>query len=231
MWSFASLALAALLLPATAVGQQPSAATEPPAGSQTQQVQPAPAQPVPAQPVGTPGTTAVGQPAATAAPGVPPDYVIGPDDVLSIVFWEQQNHGGDVIVRPDGKITLPLINDVQAAGLTPEQLRQAIVTASTKFLRDPNVTVIVKQTNSRRVYVTGRVNRPGTYVITTPVTVLQMLALAGGVAEFAKKDEIVVMRTEAGQTNSHKFNYKDVIKGKKLEQNILLKPGDTVIVP
>ena len=222
MRSFAALALA-VLLPASAYSQ----ATPVPEQAQPQ---PAPAQQVPVQPLppAPAGAPATEQP---AGPVVPPDYVIGPDDVLAIVFWEQQNHGGDVIVRPDGKITLPLINDVQAAGLTPEQLRQAIVAASAKFLRDPSVTVIVKQTNSRRVYVTGRVNRPGTYVITTPVTVLQMLALAGGVGEFAKKDEIVVMRTEGGQTNSHKFNYKDVIKGKKLEQNILLKPGDTVIVP
>ncbi len=223
----AALALA-VLLASPAAAQQP-VATEPAAGGQ-QSVQSAPAQPGVPQPA-APVQPGAMQPVPTAATVVPPDYVIGPDDVLSIVFWEQNNHGGDVIVRPDGKITLPLINDVQAAGLTPDQLRQAIITASAKFLRDPNVTVIVKQTNSRRVYVTGRVNRPGTYVITTPVTVLQMLALAGGVGEFAKKDEIVVMRTDGGQTVSHKFNYKDVIKGKKLEQNILLRPGDTVIVP
>lgn len=231
MRSFAVLALA-VLLPARALGQgapTPEAAQPQPAQSQPAPSQPGPVQPATAQPP-APAPVGGSQPGAQAA-AVPPDYVIGPDDVLSVVFWEQQNHGGDVIVRPDGKITLPLINDVQAAGLTPDQLRQAIVTASTRFLRDPSVTVIVKQTNSRRVYVTGRVHRPGTYVITTPVTVLQMLALAGGVAEFAKKDRIVVMRTEAGQTVSHKFNYKDVIKGEKLEQNILLKPGDTVIVP
>ena len=205
MRTFAILALATLL-PAAALAQdvvQPT--TVPPAG-----------------PVA---------PAAAASTAVPPDYLIGADDVLSIVFWEAQNHGGEVLVRPDGKITLPLINDIQAAGLTPEQLRQQIVAASAKYLRDPNVSVIVKATNSRRVYVTGRVNKPGTYVITTPVTVLQMLALAGGVAEFAKKDKIVVMRTEADRTVSHKFHYSDVIKGEKLEQNILLKPGDTVIVP
>jgi polysaccharide biosynthesis/export protein len=195
--------------------------------------------PVPSQapaPVAQPQTSAPavpGAPPAATEPAaaVPPDYVIGADDVLSIVFWEQANHGGEVIVRPDGKITLPLINDVQAAGLTPEQLRQHIVTASARYLRDPNVTVVVKQTNSRRVYVTGRVNKPGTYVLTTPITVLQMLALAGGIGEFAKKDRIVVMRTEGDRTASHKFNYGDVIAGKKLEQNILLRPGDTIIVP
>ena len=161
----------------------------------------------------------------------PPGYLIGPDDVLGVVFWEMPNHGGDVIVRPDGKITLPLINDVQAAGLTPEQLREAIVKESARFIREPDVTVVVKQINSLKVYITGQVNKPGTYPLTTPTTVLQVLALAGGVGDFAKKDRVVVMRTENGQTRSFKFNYKDVIQGKKLEQNILLKPGDTVVVP
>lgn len=172
-------------------------------------------------------------PPAPVADAVPPpaDYVIGPDDVLGIVFWELPNHGGDVIVRPDGKITLPLLNDVQAAGLTPEQLREAIAKASVEFIRDPTVSVVVKQINSRKVFVTGQVNKPGTYPLTSPTTVLQVLALAGGVGDFAKKDKIVVMRTEDGRTRSFKFNYKDVIEGKKLEQNIVLKPGDTVVVP
>jgi polysaccharide export outer membrane protein len=161
----------------------------------------------------------------------PAGYLIGPDDVLGIVFWELPNHGGDVIVRPDGKITLPLLNDVQAAGLTPEQLRESITAASAKYIRDPNVSVVVKQINSLKVYVTGQVTKPGTYPLTSPTTVLQVLALAGGVTDFAKKDKIVVMRTEGGQTRSYKFNYKDVIQGKKLEQNILLKPGDTVVIP
>ena len=169
--------------------------------------------------------------ASTDATTTSVDYVIGPDDILGVVFWELPNHGGDVIVRPDGKITLPLLNDVQAAGLTPEQLRESIVTGSAKFVRDPTVSVVVKQINSRRVYVTGRVAKPGTYSLTTPVTVLQLLALAGGVSDYAKKDRIVVMRTEDGRTVSHKFNYSDVIQGKKLEQNIQIKPGDTVIVP
>jgi polysaccharide biosynthesis/export protein len=165
------------------------------------------------------------------APELPPDYVIGPDDILGIVFWELANHGGEVVVRPDGKITLPLIDDVHAAGLTPEQLRDRIVAASQKFVRDPSVSVVVKQINSRKVYVTGQVRTPGTFPLTGPTTVLQMLALAGGVADFAKRDRIMVMRTEAGRTVSYRFNYKDVSQGKNLEQNILLKPGDTVVVP
>jgi polysaccharide export outer membrane protein len=182
------------------------------------------AQPTPTAPAAS--TQATAEQAQT-----PPGYIIGPDDVLGIVFWELPNHGGDVVVRPDGQITLPLLNDVRAAGLTPDQLRESIAAASAKYIRDPNVSVVVKQINSRKVYVTGQVNKPGTYSLTSPTTVLQVLALAGGVGDFAKKDKIVVMRTEGGQTRSYKFNYKDVIEGKKLEQNIVLKPGDTVVVP
>lgn len=183
------------------------------------------AQPAPAAP---PATQAAAPDQAQAPPA---GYLIGPDDVLGVVFWELPNHGSDVIVRPDGKITLPLLNDVQAAGLTPEQLRESIAAASAKYIRDPNVSVVVKQINSLKVYVTGQVTKPGTYPLTSPTTVLQVLALAGGVTDFAKKDKIVVMRTEGGQTRSYKFNYKDVIQGKKLEQNIALKPGDTVVIP
>ncbi len=160
-----------------------------------------------------------------------PTYVIGTDDVLAVVFWELPSHGAEVAVRPDGKITLPLLNDIQAAGLTPDQLRAAITTASAKFIREPAVSVIVKQINSRKVFVTGQVGRPGPYPLTQPTTVLQMLAMAGGAADFAKKTKIVIMRVENGQTTSHKFNYKDIIQGKHLEQNILLQPGDTVVVP
>ncbi len=204
-----------------------SSAQTAPAQAPTQQPQPVATQPQPGTAPAQPGTPAQ----ATEGVQPPPGYVIGPDDVLGIVFWELPNHGGEVIVRPDGMITLPLLNDIQASGRTPDQLREAIVAASAQFVRDPTVSVVVKQINSRRVYVTGRVQRPGTYSLTTPVTVLQMLALAGGVTEFAKKDRIVVMRTENGRTTSYKFNYNDVIQGKKLEQNIELKPGDTVIIP
>jgi len=160
-----------------------------------------------------------------------PSYVIGTDDVLAIVFWELPTHGAEVVVRPDGKITLPLLNDVQAAGLTPEQLRLAVTAAAAKFIREPAVSVIVKQINSRKVFVSGQVAKPGPYALTAPTTVLQLLALAGGPTDFAKKKKIAVMRTEGGQTVRLKFNYNDVLDGKNLDQNILLKPGDTVVVP
>jgi polysaccharide export outer membrane protein len=179
-------------------------------------------------------------PAATKTPAAvvtptgltpPADYVIGPDDVLSIVFWRDKDMSADVTVRPDGMITLPLINDVHAAGLTPDQLRGSLTTAADKFLEEPNVTVVVKAINSRKVFVTGNVNKPGPYPLAAPTTVLQLIATAGGLQEYAKGDKIVIMRTANGTTQRLPFNYGEVTKGKKLQQNVMLQPGDTVIVP
>jgi polysaccharide export outer membrane protein len=176
----------------------------------------------------TPKTAAV-----VAAPGVnmPPEYTIGADDVLSIIFWRDKELTTDVNVRPDGKISLPLLNDVQATGLTPSQLRDRIVEESKKYVEDPNVTVVVKEIKSRRVFITGEVRKPGPYLLTAPTTVLQMISIAGGLADFAKVEKISVVRVENGKPVSFRFNYKQVIEGKKLAQNIELKPGDTVIIP
>jgi polysaccharide export outer membrane protein len=170
-------------------------------------------------------------PAIPTGVAVPANYTIGPDDILSIVFWRDKDMSADVVVRPDGRITLPLISDVQAGGLTPELLRDSIREQATKFVEDPTVTVVVKQINSRRVYVTGMVGKPGAYPISNPTTVLQLLSMAGGVNEFANAKKIMVMRNENGQQKAYKFNYKDVVKGQNLKQNILLQPGDTVVVP
>jgi polysaccharide export outer membrane protein len=164
----------------------------------------------------------------TIAP--PADYVIGPDDVLVVTYWREDKMSGEVVVRPDGKVSLPLINDIQAAGLTVGQFRDSITKAATKYLTDPSVSVTVKAINSRRVFVTGSVNKPGPYPLNDMMTVLQMLAVAGGLNEFAKEKEIRVMRVEGGVTKSFKFNYRDVTQGKGLEQNIQLKPGDTIVV-
>ncbi len=157
--------------------------------------------------------------------------MIGPDDVLGVYVWKEADVSGDVTVRPDGKISIPLLNDIHAAGLTPDQLRQTITEAAKKFLEEPTVTVVVRAINSRKVFVTGQVAKAGPYPLTGPTTVLQLLAQAGGVLEWAAVDRIVVLRNENGQPVSFQFNYKEVSRRKKLEQNILLKPGDTVIVP
>jgi polysaccharide export outer membrane protein len=172
-----------------------------------------------------------GGPAVPAGVQPPPGYVLGTDDVLTIVFWRDKDMSAEVVVRPDGRITLPLVNDVQAAGLTPEQLRERVTTEAAKYIEDPSVTVVVKQINSLRVYITGQVAKPGVYPLTSPTTVLQLISLAGGLHEFAKSKEIVITRTEGGTQQLLRFNYRDVLKGKNLKQNIELKPGDTVLVP
>ena len=180
-----------------------------------------------ASPVASPGTApTTGAPAAA----VPPGYVIGVDDVLAVLFWREKDLSGDVVVRPDGKITLPLLNDVQAAGLTPEDLRAALTTAAAKYVAEPNVTVVVRQINSRRVFITGQIGKPGPYAVTPGLTVMQLIALAGGLTEFADSKNIIIMRTENGKPLAYRFNYKEVLDRKKLQQNIELKPGDTVVV-
>lgn len=197
--------------------------------AQAQPARPATAAPGPAQ---NPARTTA-PPPVVAAPGVnlPPEYTIGADDVLSIVFWRDKELTADVTVRPDGKISLPLLNDVQAAGFTPAQLKDRIVEESKKYVEDPNVTVVVKEINSRKVFVMGEVRKAGPYRLTGPTTVLQLLSIAGGLADFAKPEKISVVRVESGKPVSFRFNYKEVIQGKKLSQNIELKPGDTIIVP
>jgi polysaccharide export outer membrane protein len=179
----------------------------------------------PATPPRQPGT-------ATSSTGVPlpTDYTIGPDDVLGIVFWRDADMTGDVTVRPDGNITLPLLGDIKAAGLRPTELRDQITKAASKLIADPNVTVVVRQINSRNVFVTGGVARPGAYPVSGQMTVLQIITVAGGLTEFADAKNISIIRVENGQTQRFKFNYNDVLDGKKMEQNILLKPGDTVLV-
>ncbi len=151
--------------------------------------------------------------------------------MLSIVYWRDKDMTTDVQVRPDGKISLSLLNDVTAAGLTPDQLRDRLMEESKKYIEDPNITVIVKTINSRKVFITGQVAKQGPYPLTGPTTAVQLIALAGGLAEYANSKNIVILRTENGRQVSYKLNYKEVVSGKKLAQNIELKPGDTIVVP
>ena len=198
---------------------------------------PAFAQAPPAQAVQAPSQAAAAKKSPGAAPAapvgvaLPPGYVIGPEDVLSVLFWRDKDMSTDVSVRPDGRISLPLINEVQAAGLTPEQLRDTLMAAAAKYVEDPNVTVVVKAINSRRVFITGNVSKPGAYSLTAPTTVVQLIAIAGGLLEFADSKKIIVVRSENGKPVALPFNYKDVLNRKNLKQNIELKPGDTVVVP
>jgi polysaccharide export outer membrane protein len=160
------------------------------------------------------------------------NYVIGPDDVLSVLFWRDKDMTADVVVRPDGKISLPLINDIQAGGLTPSELCEAVKAVARRYVEDPSVTVVVKQINSRKLFITGQVEKPGPYPMSGPTTVLQLIATAGGLKEFTDGKRILIMRTDkAGKQTGYVFNYRQVTEGKNLEQNIELRPGDTVVVP
>lgn len=194
--------------------------------------------PVQAAPPKTGAKPATGSATTTPASGVavPADYVIGPNDQLTIKVWRDDTLSGDVTVRPDGKITMLLLNDIQAAGLTPETLRQNIAKglSNGNFKEDPVVTVVVKQINSRTVFITGQVAHPGPYPLLDHMTVSQLITIAGGVAEYAKSDKIGIFRRDNGQTVRIPFNYKSFSAGKTpkdLKQNIELKPGDQVIVP
>jgi polysaccharide biosynthesis/export protein len=158
-------------------------------------------------------------------------YKIGPQDVLRIDVWKEPEISRTVPVRPDGKISLPLLNDVQAAGLTPMQLADVISEGLKKFINNPQVTVSVSEINSRRVYVSGEVTRPGSMSLLPNMTVLQALSTSGGFTQFAKIKNIYVLRTKDGKQEKLPFNYKEVMNGKKPEQNVLLQSGDVIVVP
>jgi polysaccharide export outer membrane protein len=175
------------------------------------------------------GTAASQQAAQVAAND--PEYKIGAQDVLRIDVWKEPEISRTAPVRPDGRISLPLINDVQAAGLTSTQLAAVISDGLRKFITNPQVTVGVTEINSRRVYVTGEVTRPGAFPLLPNMTVLQALSSSGGFSQFAKLKGIYVLRTEDGKQVKHPFNYKEVISGKKPELNIQLQPGDVIVVP
>lgn len=165
-----------------------------------------------------------------AAVVLPKGYVIGPEDVLSIVVWREKDMSSDVVVRPDGKISLPLLNDVQAAGYTPEQLAEIVEKTAAKYVTDSDATVIVKAINSRKVFVLGEVAKPGTVPLTSEMNVLQLIAQVGGFLEYANKGNVTILRTENGRERRFKFNYNEVVEGRNLQQNIMLQPGDTVLI-
>lgn len=159
------------------------------------------------------------------------EYAIGPEDVLQISVWKEADISSTVPVRPDGKISLPLLNDVQAAGLTPVQLAAVITQRLKQFIAEPHVTVIVTAMNSRKAYVMGQVARQGAVPLISNLTVLQALSAAGGPVQFANTKKIYILRSEGGKQKILPFNYAAVIKGKNPEQNINLQPGDTIVVP
>jgi polysaccharide biosynthesis/export protein len=181
------------------------------------------------QPV--PSASGSGTGAAHKAATSDPNYVIGGQDVLDISVWKEAELTRTVPVRPDGKISLPLLNDVQAAGLTPTQLAEQITGSLKKYVTDPQVTVIVSQINSQRIYILGEVTRAGAYPLLPNMTLLQGLSSAGGFTQFANLKKIYMFRMENGKQVKYPFNYKDVISGKATDENVVLRAGDTIVVP
>jgi len=154
-------------------------------------------------------------------------YKIGPSDVLSIRVWNEEKFSGPVAVHQDGKITLPLLGDIQAGDLTPVQVQENVTKALTKYVVKPLVTVVVMEVGSKKYYLDGQVNHPGEFPLAVPTTILEAISKAGGLQEFANSKKIYVLRGD----KRIPFNYKDVLRGKHMEQNIRLEPGDHIVVP
>ncbi len=211
------------LQPLTAVGTPANGTTVPPPAPAPDPPPPAPVPPPPPAPT----TTRVDPRSVdmTAA------YQIGPEDLLDISVWKNVELSRVVPVRPDGKVSLPLVNDIQAAGLTPTELRDQITTKLAEYIPAPEVSVMVREVHSRKVAVVGAVKMPGRYEMKSPMTVLEAIALAQGLTDFASRDRIVVLRDQNGKTTQIPFNYRKIGDDGASQQNFFLRPGDIVVVP
>jgi polysaccharide biosynthesis/export protein len=167
----------------------------------------------------------------TAEARLSPLYVIQPNDVLEVFVWKEPDLTRKVLVRPDGRISFPLVQDLPAAGISPGELKARIEERLKDYMDSPNVTIIVEAIQSYKIYITGKVKKPGSMMVEKPVTVLQAIPLAGGFDEYANDSEITIIRNNGNENILLNFNYKDVIKGRKPEQNIVLRSGDVVVVP
>ena len=194
------------------------------AGGQAVQVKPDPPRVSPPEPIAPP--TVAKAPDGVGAAVDPNKYSIGSEDVLYIQVWKEPDFTRQVAVRPDGKITMPLIGDVQASGMTPLALTNDLKEKVGQYVQHPEVTVTVMDVRSRKYYIDGEVGRPGPFALITPTRVLEAISIAGGFREFANQSKIVILRG----SQRFKFNYKEVIRGKHLEQNIFLENGDHIIV-
>jgi len=172
-----------------------------------------------------PGSDASGLPVAVD----PKTFKLGPEDVIAVRVWREPDFSGTVVIQPDGKIVLPIINEVQAAGLTPEQLGASLTKSLSKFINDPQVIVQVQMVRSKKYYISGEISRPGAYPLPVAIRAFDAITLAGGFKDFANKKNIIIIRDNGAKR--FKFNYNDIVKGEKLDQNILLQDGDQIIVP
>ena len=197
----------------------------PPVPAQERQQSSQQQQPPPGAPTVTPEEEALRK--AVGAPIDPKNYVIGAEDILMIRVWREPELSGPVGVRPDGKISLPLLGDLQAGGLTPEKLAQSITQGFSKYVTNPEVMVQVASVNSKKYFISGEVMRPGSYPLVVPTTILEALAVAGGFREYADRKKILILRGPKRYT----FNYKEVVRGRNMQQNMLLESGDHIIIP
>jgi polysaccharide export outer membrane protein len=179
-----------------------------------------------------PGGGATSDATANAPSSSPagPDYVIGPEDVLHVAVWKEADLTATLPVRPDGKISLPLLNDVQAAGLTPMQLADSLTEKLKKYVAAPRVTVVVTQINSKRIYMAGEVSHTGAMPMLPNMTVLQAVSSAG-LTQFANTKKIYVLRTQDGKQQKMPVDYRKLLKGEQMDRNYVLQPGDTIVVP
>ena len=218
MIRFVSAAAAALLLQCGTPSAQELAATPAPTA--------APPAPTADPPPAAPAATAV----ESAILSSENDYRIGPEDLLDISVWKNPELSRTVPVRPDGKVSLPLVNDIQAAGLTPNALRQQLTERLSEYIPSPEVAVIVREVHSMKVAVVGSVKTPGRYELKSAATVLEMIALAQGFTDFASRDRIVILRQENGDSKRIPFNYRKVADGDE-QANLIVRPGDIIVVP
>jgi polysaccharide biosynthesis/export protein len=174
---------------------------------------------------------AAGADGASTPTAVDPGYIVQPGDVLEISVWKEKELQGDILVRPDGGLSFPLAGDVEAGGHTVEDIRRVLASRLLKYIPDPVITVAVKAANGSRIFVVGKVNRPGDFALARPIDVMQALSLAGGTTAYADVNGIRILRREGTRQTAFHFHYDEVRRGEGLAQNILLHSGDTVVVP
>ena len=175
--------------------------------------------------------TPANQPDSKKAAAGDPSYIIGPTDILEIQVWKEPDFSRQVLVRPDGKLTLPLVGDIHVSGMTTMALKELLTEKLKDYIDSPEVTVILVESHSKNFYIIGKISRPGTYPLMKDMTVLQAISVAGGLGEWADADSIRIIRKSGAQEKILHFDYKEVISGKNLKQNILLQPNDTIVVP
>jgi polysaccharide biosynthesis/export protein len=238
--SCAAISWLALFLASAAHGQGGGAGAGPRQAAPTQAAQPRPAAPTqtpPQRQAAPPTPSATTQAPAQAAGREPaqqssgPGYEVQPGDLLQVSVWREEDLDRQVLVRPDGGFSFPLAGDINAVGKTVEQLRGELTERLARFIPDLFVTVAVLEINGNKVYVIGQVNQPGQFVVNPRVDVMQALSLAGGTTAFASPNEIFVLRREGNAQRRLPFNFGDVVRGRNLEQNVILRSGDVVVVP